>query len=102
MTDAQLTDGRLSPSDTIDAPLWWHEPETREVPCLDCGELPTTRTIVVRPALQETASGYGAKLTTRRKIRYSGRLYRVYCTIYGNAGSCWICCKGEKIFFWDF
>mgnify|MGYP003143283646 FL=1 len=78
MTDAQLTDGRLSPSDTIDAPLWWHE-----------------------QGLMENATGYGAKLTTRRKILYGGRLYRVYCTIYSNSGTCWICVKGEKIFFWD-
>ena len=77
--DAKLTDGRLSPGDRIDAPLWWHE-----------------------QGLSQTASGYGAKLTTRWKIRYDGRIYRIYCTQYCNAGCCWILAKGIKIFFWDF
>ena len=71
--------GMLSPSDTIDAPLWWHE-----------------------QGLTQTATGYGAKLTTRRKIRYKGRLRRVYATCFSNVASCWIQVKGEKIYFWDF
>jgi hypothetical protein len=46
--------------------------------------------------LQETASGYGAKLTTVWKARFDGRLYRVYCTIYSNNGTCWFVSKGRK------
>ena len=78
--NAPLDDrGRLSPSDTIDAPLWWQE-----------------------QGLTQTATGYGVKLTTRRKIRYKGRLRRVYATCFSNVASCWIQVKGEKIYFWDF
>lgn len=48
--------------------------------------------------LQETASGYGARLTTNWKIRYQGKDYRVYCTCFSNSGSCWFKAKGKKIF----
>ena len=42
--------------------------------------------------LNETAVGYGSKLTTSNMIRFHGekRVYRVYCTCYGNVSSCWI------------
>ena len=63
-----------SQGDLIDAPLDWQ-----------------------RRGLSQTASGYGAKLTTSRKISFDGKLYRVYCTCYGNAGSCWFVAKGRKI-----
>lgn len=58
-----------------DSPLWWH-----------------------RQGLSQTASGYGAKLTSRYKISYEGREFRLYCTVYGNAGSTWFKIKGRKIF----
>lgn len=58
----------------IDAPLWWHE-----------------------EGLQKTASGYGMKIETRHKVNYLGRDRRVYVDICGNAGSCYILVKGEKI-----
>lgn len=58
----------------IDAPLWWHD-----------------------RGLQKTASGYGTKIETRHKVNYQGRDRRVYCDIYGNAGSCYVMVKGEKI-----
>jgi hypothetical protein len=48
--------------------------------------------------LQETATGYGKKLTTTWKINLNGRLYRIYCTCYSNNGSAWIKVRGEKIF----
>jgi hypothetical protein len=48
--------------------------------------------------LQQTSSGYGAKLTSRYKIHFEGRKYRIYVTIYGNAGSSWFKHKGKKIF----
>jgi hypothetical protein len=52
--------------------------------------------------LAETATGYGARLRTSHMIRWQGRrkgivLRRVYCTIWGNAGSCWVVLDGEKV-----
>lgn len=61
-------------TDLIDAPLWWHE-----------------------QGLQKTRSGYGTKIETRHKVNYKGRLRRVYCDVYSNAGSCYVMVKGEKI-----
>ena len=48
--------------------------------------------------LQETASGYGSKLTTSQKVKYNDRWYRIYCCIYGNSGSLYIISKGEKLY----
>ena len=45
--------------------------------------------------LQQTRTGYGAKLTTQNKALYNGRLYRIYCTCYGNAGTAWFKAKGQ-------
>lgn len=65
----------------VDAPLWWQE-----------------------KGLQQTASGYGYKLTTNWKISFQAqgeaksKLYRVYCTQFSNAGSCWFTVRGTKIF----
>ena len=61
-------------TDFIDAPLWWHE-----------------------RGLQKTASGYGTKIETRNKVKYKGRLRRVYCDVYSNSDYCYIIVKGEKI-----
>lgn len=44
-----------------------------------------------RAGRQQTASGYGRKLTTTRVvITPDGRRHRVYLTIYSNSGTCWI------------
>lgn len=51
-----------------------------------------------RAGLQETVSGFGARLTTPHKIQFNGRLYRIYCTCYSNAGSCWFTAGGRKIY----
>jgi hypothetical protein len=52
-----------------------------------------------RQGLQETASGYGAKLTSSRMIRLpDGRTRRIYITRYGNIGSLWITLNGKKLF----
>lgn len=59
----------------FDAPLWWHE-----------------------KGLQQTASGYGLKLTTRYKVLFAGRFRRVYCTQISNAGSLWVSVGGVKHF----
>ena len=48
--------------------------------------------------LQQTASGYGSKLTTRYKTRYNDRLYRVYCICFSNSGTCYIISKGERLY----
>lgn len=48
--------------------------------------------------LQETASGYGARLNTGYKIHFEGKLYRVYVSQYGNSGSAWFTTKGRKIY----
>jgi hypothetical protein len=49
--------------------------------------------------LQQTASGYGRKLTSRRCIRLSnGRTYRIYITQISNAGSAWIIRGKRKLF----
>lgn len=47
--------------------------------------------------LQYTASGYGAKIPTRYKVRFNNRLYRVYATCYGNASSTWIKANGCQL-----
>jgi len=54
--------------DLIDAPLEWQ-----------------------KKGLSKTSTGYGKKIPTRSKVRYQGRLYRVYCDIYSNSGHCYIC-----------
>ena len=59
----------------IDAPLWWHD-----------------------KGLMQTATGYGAKLTTRYKIEFEGKQRRIYCTQYSNSGSLWFMSKGKKYF----
>ena len=48
--------------------------------------------------LSQTATGYGAKLTTGHKISFCGRLYRLYNTCYSNCGSVWFIAKGIKYF----
>ena len=40
--------------------------------------------------LQETATGYGKRLTTRYMVQHRGKWRRVYCCIYSNIGTCYI------------
>jgi len=40
--------------------------------------------------LQQTASGYGSKLTSTREIKYEGRWRRIYVCCYSNAGTAYI------------
>lgn len=47
--------------------------------------------------MQYTATGYGKKIQTSRKIRMFGREYRIYCAIFSNAGTCWINVDGKKV-----
>lgn len=62
-------------SELIHDPLWWQ-----------------------KRGLQQTATGYGAALTSEYKIQFNGKLYRLYTTIYSNNGSTWFKTKGRKIF----
>lgn len=62
------------PYEFKDAPLWWH-----------------------KAGLSETASGYGARLTSALKVRLpDGRTRRVYVTCYSNAGTAWIMLDGAR------
>lgn len=47
--------------------------------------------------LSFTASGYGAKIPTSKVIYLNGRMYRMYCRIYSNAGTCFINFHGRKV-----
>ena len=50
-----------------------------------------------RAGLQQTASGYGRKLTSSRVVRLpDGRERRIYVTQYSNAGTAWIVLDGQK------
>lgn len=62
------------PEDLVDCPLWWQE-----------------------RGLQQTASGYGGRLTSNYKINYQGKLRRIYHSCFGNASSAWFMVKGVKI-----
>ena len=45
-----------------------------------------------------TATGYGRKIPTPFVVRYRNRWRRVYCAVFGNAGSAYIEDKGKTIF----
>jgi len=65
----------INPTRAKRDPLWWHD-----------------------RGLQQTASGYGSKLTTPYKAEHNGRFYRVYCICWSNAGSLYIISKGQKLY----
>jgi hypothetical protein len=49
--------------------------------------------------LQQTATGYGSKLTSTRCVKFpDGKTRRIYITCYGNAGSAWITVNGKKVY----
>ena len=51
-----------------------------------------------RRGLQYTATGYGSKIPTSKVIKWSdGKVRRVYCDIYSNAGSCYCMIHGCKV-----
>lgn len=58
----------------LESPLWYH-----------------------KQGLQQTASGYGSKLTNSFKTWFRGRWYRVYTMCYSNSGTCYIIVKGERL-----
>lgn len=62
------------PYEVIDRPLWFH-----------------------LQGLQQTATGYGRKLTSSRCVTLpDGRVRRIYITIYSNAGTAWIVLDGKR------
>lgn len=62
------------PYEYVDRPLWFHT-----------------------AGLQQTASGYGRKLTSPRMVKLpDGRLRRVYVTQFSNAGTAWIVLDGVR------
>lgn len=64
------------PYEIVDRPLWWHV-----------------------AGLQQTASGYGRKLTSARCVRLpDGRERRIYITQFSNAGSAWIVLDKERVY----
>jgi hypothetical protein len=65
-------------SHLVHVPLWWH-----------------------LKGLSQTASGYGSKLTTPYKVEHEGRMYRVYCVCWSNAGTLYILPKGERLYIAD-
>lgn len=51
-----------------------------------------------RLGLHYTATGYGTKIPTSKVIKWSdGKVRRVYCDIYSNAGSCYCMINGCKV-----
>lgn len=78
--DDDVTDGEFpriycDRSELIDLPLWHHT-----------------------QGLQQTASGYGSKLANPFCIWFKGKVYRLYTTIFSNAGSTWFIANGRKIY----
>ena len=51
-----------------------------------------------KQGLQQTATGYGARLNTGFKVMYAGKMRRVYCICYSNAGSMYVMVKGKRNF----
>jgi hypothetical protein len=52
--------------------------------------------------LQQTASGYGRKLTSARIVRLpDGRERRIYVTIFSNIGTAWITLDGKRVIVRD-
>jgi hypothetical protein len=55
-----------------------------------------------KKGLSYTASGYGNKIPTTKKIKYGNKLYRIYCYCYSNSGTCYIVKNGEKLIVRDY
>ena len=81
--------------------------EFTEADCLQMGSSPWIQAdrseLVYDPpewmkmGLQETRTGYGKRLNSGYKIHYNGKLYRIYVTIFSNAGTSWFTAKGKRI-----
>nr|DAN14570.1 MAG TPA: hypothetical protein [Caudoviricetes sp.] len=47
--------------------------------------------------LTKTATGYGKKIPTSWKVRYMGRLRRIYQDVFSNAAKSYIIVNGKKL-----
>lgn len=56
-----------------------------------------TRNDDVAPRYGTDVTGYGMKVPTRRWVHVNNRWRRVYCTIYGNSGTCWFVLAGKSV-----
>lgn len=89
MTPQQAVEKILTPVEYLEDVEDWFKIERRPLPWQKLG-------------LQQTASGYGAKLATQFVVQLrKGRARRVYVTQYSNAGSAWIVVNGRKLFLRD-
>lgn len=48
--------------------------------------------------LQKTATGYGKKIPTSWKVRYLGKLRRIYQDVYSNSGVSYIIVNSKKLY----
>lgn len=48
--------------------------------------------------LQKTVTGYGKKIPTSWKVRYLGKLRRIYQDVYSNSGVSYIIVNGKKLY----
>jgi hypothetical protein len=55
--------------------LWWH-----------------------KQGLQQTASGYGKKLTTKYIVNFCGKKHRVYAICFSNVACHYILCAGKPLY----
>jgi len=63
----------------IERPLWWQ-----------------------KRGLQYTASGYGKKIPTDKIAQIGNKLYRIYCCIYSNSGTCYITMRNKTYIIPEF
>ena len=69
--------------------------------------LPDSAELVLEPlwhherGLQQTASGYGRKLSTPYVTYFGGRRRRVYCCCYSNLGTCYVIERGRWLIVTD-
>ena len=47
--------------------------------------------------IQQTATGFGEKLSTEYMVEYLGRKRRIYVSQHSNVGTAYINVKGEKV-----
>ncbi len=67
--------------------------DDKQVYCHDTGKYYHTIKKLLpwqKRGLMYTATGYGKKIPTTRMVKYNNRLYRLYCCIFSNIGTCYI------------
>ena len=96
-TELKIFDGYLTDCSEFTFPVVF----TREAGNTEYLVYPVTKFYEPLPwqkaGLSYTATGYGKKIPTSDVVHVDGRKYRVYCTIYSNAGTCWINFQGRRV-----